>query len=94
MFARALFGVLERISPAAGARLAARLWFTVPRSSARGGLPAGHRLEVRLHGARIAGQRWGDGPVVCLMHGWGGRRPLSARPNRWWWQRCCIDNAY
>jgi pimeloyl-ACP methyl ester carboxylesterase len=71
---RTLFGVLERASPAAGARLAARLWFTVPRGSARGGQPAGPRLEVRLHGARMTGQCWGDGPVVRLMHGWGGRR--------------------
>jgi pimeloyl-ACP methyl ester carboxylesterase len=72
-FVRAVFGVLERASPAVGAWLAERLWFTVPRSRARGGQPGGHRLQVRLHGARIVGQWWGDGPVVCLMHGWGGR---------------------
>jgi pimeloyl-ACP methyl ester carboxylesterase len=70
------FALLERLAPTLGARWAERLWFTVPRTRghhdrlAPPGLP--FRLEVGGHGA--AGEAWGVGPVVYLMHGWGGWR--------------------
>ncbi|MFE0251645.1 alpha/beta fold hydrolase [Streptomyces sp. NPDC059010] len=34
----------------------------------------GRSLELRLQGCRLVGEHFGEGPVVYLMHGWGGRR--------------------
>jgi pimeloyl-ACP methyl ester carboxylesterase len=75
---RALFWVLERVAPGLGARWAERRWFTLPRarpaaSPARTG-PAGGgtAFEVTVDGRRVRGRRWGSGPVVYLVHGWGG----------------------
>ena len=72
------FGVLERVAPAVGARWAETLWFTVPRAGARAGrqTPPGRPFQVAVDGHRIAGEAWGAGPVVYLVHGWGG----------WGWQ--------
>jgi pimeloyl-ACP methyl ester carboxylesterase len=86
---RAGFGLLELLAPALGARWAERLWFAVPgRPPALGAyripLPGGERYEVSLTGGRawpirVVGESWGEGPVVYLMHGWGGHRgQLSA----------------
>jgi pimeloyl-ACP methyl ester carboxylesterase len=72
--ARAAFAALSAVSPGAAARVA--LWaFTTPRRHHR---PAwerqiagrGHRVRV---GSNLAAHRWGDGPVVLLVHGWEGR---------------------
>ena len=72
---RAGFGVLERVAPEAGARLA--LWlFMRPRRH-----PRPEREREVLGGAealRLAGlsaHAWGpqDGPTVLLLHGWEGR---------------------
>ena len=30
-------------------------------------------LELTVDGVRTAGQAWGDGPAILLVHGWGGR---------------------
>jgi pimeloyl-ACP methyl ester carboxylesterase len=70
------FDVLERGAPAVGARWAEHLWFTVP--SARGRrdrqTDLGRPFRVPLHGRSVAGEAWSDGPVVYLVHGWGGWR--------------------
>jgi pimeloyl-ACP methyl ester carboxylesterase len=81
------FAFLERFAPVVGARWAETLWFTVPR--ARGPrdrhVGPGRPFQVRVHGATVAGELWGDrpadgapgragAPVVYLMHGWGGWR--------------------
>jgi pimeloyl-ACP methyl ester carboxylesterase len=81
------FAFLERFAPAVGARWAETLWFTVP--GARGPhdrhAGPGRPFQVRVHGAMVAGELWGDrpvdgapgqpgAPVVYLMHGWGGWR--------------------
>ena len=34
--------------------------------------PAGEPFDASLGGRRIRGWVWGDGPVVYLVHGWGG----------------------
>jgi pimeloyl-ACP methyl ester carboxylesterase len=34
----------------------------------------GDLFKVNLNGREIVAESWGDGPVVYLMHGWGGRR--------------------
>ena len=75
---RQAFGLLERFAPAVGARWAVELWCTPPavESSLRmppGVLP-GEPVEATWSGHRIAGESWGDGPAVYLVHGWGGCR--------------------
>lgn len=76
---RRLFWVLERIAPAIGSRWAVELWCTPPviESSLRmpPGVAPGEPLEAHWDGHRIVGESWGDGPLVYLVHGWGGRRP-------------------
>ncbi|TQM62354.1 alpha/beta hydrolase [Humibacillus xanthopallidus] len=72
----------ERIAPALAARLVHRSWFRLPvtaASSRQAGASApsieellGSPFEVALHGRRIRGWSWGAGPVVYLVHGWGG----------------------
>ena len=70
------FGLLERVAPALGARWAERLWFTVPRAGGRRDrlVPPGRPFRVQVHGRTVAGETWGEGPVVYLVHGWGGWR--------------------
>ncbi len=38
------------------------------------GVSAGEPVEAFWDGHRIAGEAWGDGPTVFLVHGWGGCR--------------------
>jgi pimeloyl-ACP methyl ester carboxylesterase len=75
---RRAFGLLERLAPAIGARWAVELWCTPPavEMSLRmpPGVPAGEPVEANWSGHRIAGEFWGDGPAVYLVHGWGGCR--------------------
>lgn len=69
--------VLSAIAPRAAARLAERLFLTPPRdrrSTAEIALLSSARarpLQVGKH--RIETWRWGSGPSVLLVHGWGGR---------------------
>ena len=75
---RRAFGILERIAPAIGSRWAVELWCTPPvmESSLRmpPGVSAGEPVEAAWSGHRIAGESWGAGPTVYLVHGWGGQR--------------------
>jgi pimeloyl-ACP methyl ester carboxylesterase len=66
------FRGLELASPRLGARWAERFWFTLPRSRAEEPAPGGIPFEVTSQGATVRGMRWGSGPVVYLVHGWGG----------------------
>jgi pimeloyl-ACP methyl ester carboxylesterase len=81
------FKLLERIAPAAGARWAEALWFTVPNGHGRHDrqAPPGRPFQVRVGGRAVAGEVWGeppgggspepaDLPTVYLVHGWGGWR--------------------
>jgi pimeloyl-ACP methyl ester carboxylesterase len=70
------FALLERLAPALGARWAERLWFTVPRTRGRHDRQAapGDPFRLEVNGRAVAGEAWGEGPVVYLMHGWGGWR--------------------
>jgi pimeloyl-ACP methyl ester carboxylesterase len=70
------FSLLERVAPGVGARWAEHLWFTVPPARGRRDRQAapGRPFQVRVHGRAVAGEAWGEGPVVCLVHGWGGWR--------------------
>jgi alpha-beta hydrolase superfamily lysophospholipase len=66
------FRTLERLAPAAGARWAERLWFTIPSPGAPRPPEGGEPFEVRTAGRVVRGWTWGRGPVVYLAHGWGG----------------------
>ncbi len=87
---RPFFRVLERAAPGPGAVLAERLWCTIPRGAKPAETVPGSRFTLRANGTRIEAEAWGDGPVVYLMHGWGGHRgqlhsfvaPLVARGHR------------
>jgi predicted alpha/beta hydrolase family esterase len=72
---RAAFRVGERVAPAAAARQAARLWFTVPgRRPPDDGIEVPEAEEFVIPGADgpVPGRSWGSGPAVHFMHGWGG----------------------
>lgn len=71
---RALFRLGELTAPPLAAHLATRMWFTLPAPAPAVDLPTGGaRFQVTSQGATIRGEHWGDGPVVYLVHGWGGR---------------------
>lgn len=38
------------------------------------GVPPGKPVEAHWEGHRVAGEQWGQGPPVYLVHGWGGQR--------------------
>jgi pimeloyl-ACP methyl ester carboxylesterase len=68
------FRAAEWVAPGTGGRVARDLWFTAPPRLAATPLPpGGEAFTVRARGVRVRGHVWGAGPVVYLMHGWGGR---------------------
>ncbi|MEO6606381.1 MAG: alpha/beta fold hydrolase [Aeromicrobium sp.] len=84
---KSAFRALEVISPAVGARWAEQFWFRISRSRIDEPVPGGVLFEVASQGGTVRGTRWGNGgPVVYLVHGWGGNatqlnpfvRPLVA----------------
>jgi pimeloyl-ACP methyl ester carboxylesterase len=70
------FRALSALAPGLAARLATRLWFRIPKpkigDGAREFLATGEHFAVAVNGRRVAAWRWGTGPAVILMHGWGG----------------------
>jgi pimeloyl-ACP methyl ester carboxylesterase len=71
----------ERDAPRLGARLAVRMWMTIPAgapAAARRELTgSGERVVLRAAGrgrAEVVTECWGAGPAVYLLHGWGGYR--------------------
>jgi pimeloyl-ACP methyl ester carboxylesterase len=78
--ARGLFPILEHAAPGLAGRWAARLFFTPPRERPRRSarewpeaVAPASQFEVPLGPARLAAWRWGAGPAVLLVHGWGSR---------------------
>ena len=75
---RRLFWFLERFAPSLGSRWAVELWCTPPilESALRmpPGVSRGRPVEAHWDGHRVAGEEWGEGPPVYLVHGWGGQR--------------------
>ena len=69
---------LERLAPTLGSRWAVELWCTPPvlESSLRmpPGVSAGRPKEAYWDGHRVAGEEWGEGSPIYLVHGWGGQR--------------------
>jgi pimeloyl-ACP methyl ester carboxylesterase len=71
---RALFRTADLFAPGVAGRIARDLWFAVPPVLAPTPLPpGGESFEVESLGAVVRGHAWGAGPVVYLVHGWGGR---------------------
>ena len=67
--------LLGRTAPGLAASVADRLFFTPPRPRRSRGeamLRRGERFRLRVEGRRVAGWKWGRGPAVVLLHGWGG----------------------
>ncbi|PXY22628.1 hypothetical protein BAY60_22670 [Prauserella muralis] len=73
---RLLFRGMERLAPGLGSVIALRLWCT-PRHAEPGPRPAagpGTRYRVPVNGSTVVAETWGHGPVIYLVHGWGGHR--------------------
>lgn len=76
---RLTFVVLQAVAPAAADRKALDVWCTLPpgarrrRPDHRPGDGELVRLATARGGEAVA-EVWGDGPVVYLVHGWGGWR--------------------
>ncbi len=74
---RTIVGTLSSVSPELAARLVTRIWFTPPRrvlgEADREELAAAEPLSIEVAGRRVAAWSFGSGPVVLLVHGWGGR---------------------
>ncbi|MEP6561654.1 MAG: alpha/beta hydrolase [Nakamurella sp.] len=62
----------EFLAPGVGGSLATRRWFSVPPHPTVRQLPAGRPFSVTAQRAAVRGVSFGDGPVVYLVHGWGG----------------------
>jgi pimeloyl-ACP methyl ester carboxylesterase len=73
---RAWFTGLSRVSTRAAGWHAERIFFTPHRRTPRApGVLAGiepEEIRVRVDGVPVAGWSYGRGPVVLLVHGWGG----------------------
>jgi pimeloyl-ACP methyl ester carboxylesterase len=70
------FMLAERFAPGLGARWAEALWFRIPPARGRRDrlAPPGRPFQVPVLGGMVAGETWGEGPAVYLVHGWGGWR--------------------
>lgn len=70
-------GALAAVSPSLAARTIGRLWFSPPKRALsvdeRAQLASGDRVPVTLDGRHVAAWSFGEGPIVMLVHGWGGR---------------------
>lgn len=69
---RAAFRALELVAPQVGARWAEKFWFSITPSRITAPAPGGLPFEVTSQGGAVRGMRWGSGPVIYLVHGWGG----------------------
>jgi hypothetical protein len=76
-FARWIFPKLERVSPALSGRYFIRFFFRplsydVPNREKKL-LGAAVKSTIEFGGRKIQCYSWGEGPIVLLVHGWGGR---------------------
>lgn len=69
---RGAFRGLEVVAPQVGARWAERFWFAIAPSRIDEAVAGGVPFEVTSQGSTVRGTHWGSGPVVYLVHGWGG----------------------
>lgn len=77
-YVRARLRVLGVVAPRAAGAEVLRLWCTLPGGAGRRKdfrPSAGELVELTARrGGRMVAEVWGDGPVVYLVHGWGGWR--------------------
>lgn len=67
------FRTAELIAPDRGARFATNRWFKVPPPPQVRPMPDdGAPFTVTAQHAAVRGVSFGSGPVIYLMHGWGG----------------------
>ncbi|ADG73009.1 alpha/beta hydrolase fold protein [Cellulomonas flavigena DSM 20109] len=70
--------VLGVVAPRAAGAAAFRIWCTLPGGPGRRKDHRPHPGEVTTltapRGGRVVVETWGEGPVVYLVHGWGGWR--------------------
>lgn len=75
-YVRSGFAAAERVAPDRAAKILCELWFRLPagpEKRLRGEVPAGaHVFELECLGSTLRGFDWGEGPLVYLVHGWGG----------------------
>lgn len=78
VWVRASLAVLQVVAPSAADRRALDLWCTLPPGAQRRrDLRPGPGDVVRLpapRGGDVVAEAWGAGPVVLMVHGWGGWR--------------------
>ncbi len=71
---RLAFRLVDLVAPGRAGRIARDLWFAAPPRMTSGPVPeGGEAFEVESLGSTVRGHVWGEGPVVYLVHGWGGR---------------------
>ena len=74
---RTAFRTVGSVAPGVAARWAEDIFCRPPRPEPRPSeevfLATGERLTVRSEDQDLAVWTWGDGPVIVLAHGWGGR---------------------
>ena len=71
---QSVFRALDLLAPRLAGRQVRDLWFTLPPAVPAAALPAGGSpFQVTSRGTTVRGHVWGEGPVVYLVHGWGGR---------------------
>ncbi len=78
MALRSGFALLQGVMPALAARAAGRLFLRTPARSRQarepGVMSRAKSFELSFEHKPVAGFRWGErGPLVLLVHGWGGR---------------------
>src|SRR5205809_2778234 len=80
---RPAFAALSVLAPALAASVAERVFLTAPRHRApeheTAALAGARRTIVQVGGSPVSVWTWGHGPVVLLVHGWGGRGAQLAR---------------
>ncbi|HEY3999410.1 MAG TPA: alpha/beta hydrolase, partial [Candidatus Xenobia bacterium] len=69
--------LLDRYTPRLACRVAESLFYTPPPRTmserARRFLSTGELERAPFEGGHLATWRWGEGPTVMVLHGWGGR---------------------
>jgi pimeloyl-ACP methyl ester carboxylesterase len=80
---RLALATASAVAPSLAAAAAERLFLTPPRRHrARPGREAagsGETFQVRFGSERLQAWRYGEGPSILLVHGWGGRSEQMAR---------------
>jgi len=72
-----LLALVGRLAPGLTGRLIKRSFFApatpVLSNPAKQYLATGRRFYFEVHGKKICGRQWGQGPGILFVHGWNGR---------------------